>query len=203
MFWGSAPEGGASTHPVGTHFFHRALQHLSHAGRDVATEGGECLANMKLMLEKTTGEKCLDSLPMTKGRDRNNLLKERERGPPAFLAMHVFILSYIHFFPGHSHFFSLVSSTDVSELLSPLGDEHFTLLSAGDQRRPRSFSHSTPCPHLFYGLVYFAQPCTGHLVCWHNEFLWRMAFQNDISVKSAVASRLKIHMGSKFCLPRV
>lgn len=45
------------------------------------------------------------------------------------LTVHIFILLHIYFFPDHSHLFSLVSSTDVSELLSPLGNEHFTLLS--------------------------------------------------------------------------
>lgn len=117
--------------------------------------------------------------------------------------VHVFSLLHIHSFPSHSHLSLLISSTDVSELLSYLEDEHFTLLLAGNHRRPCSSLHSTPCQHLCYRIVCFAKPCTGHLTCWHNEFLYRMAFQNGISVKSTVTHHLKTHTGSKFCLSQV
>lgn len=122
--------------------------------------------------------------------------------------VHIFSLLHIHSLllarkGGHGHLFLLISSTAVSELSSPLGDEHFTLLLAGHHRRPCSSLHSTPCQHLCYGLLYFAKLCTGHLTCWHNEFLWRMAFQNGIFVKSTVTNHLKTHMGSKFCLSQV
>lgn len=88
MFWGSVPKRSASAHPIGAHLFHWALQHLS--GRDVAKEGGHCLANMELTLEKITGGRCLDSLPMTKGRDGNNIFQEREVLLPSYSA---------HFYP--------------------------------------------------------------------------------------------------------
>lgn len=77
MFWGSMPKRSASAHPVGAHLFYWALHYLSHAGGDVTKEGGLCLANMKLTLENTTEGGCLDSLPMSKGRDGNNIFKER------------------------------------------------------------------------------------------------------------------------------
>lgn len=118
-------------------------------------------------------------------------------------AVHVFSLLHIHSFPGHSYLFLLISSTDVSELLSHLEEEHFPLLLAGNYRRPCSSLHSTPCQHLCYRLVYFARPSTGHLTCWHNEFLYRIDFQNGIFVKSTVTNCLKTHMGSKFCLSQV
>ena len=160
MFWGSAPEGRAGTHPVRAHLFHWALQHLSHSGRDVAKEGGQCLASMKLTLEKTTEERCLVSHPMTKGRDGN--FKEREILLHSYKA-HFYPVAPL-LFPGCSHLLSLVSSTGVSESLSPLGDEGFTLLWAGNQKRPHSSLRSTPCWHLFYGLVCFTKPCTAHLM---------------------------------------